>query len=133
MWEPVSRWRQNKPTSGLELEVISAVWPGDGRVRVKYAKQPKTAWDINDSLADYGYDHEVRDVVVLGVAARALAYSEPARVQAQSVESHGRSESVRPGDIHAASRYLLAMFRQRLDEERAQILLRHPIQPHRTR
>lgn len=133
MWSPVPRWRQNKPVEGLELEVISATWPGENRVRVKYAKNPKAEWDVDDSLSTFGYDFEIRDVLVLGVAARSLAYTEPSRVQVESMESHGRAGVVPAGAIADASRYLLAMFRQRLDEERAQILLRHPIQPHRTR
>lgn len=133
MWAPVERWRQNKPITGLELEVISATWPGQGRVRVKYGKNPKPSWDMDDDLGTYGYDHEIRDVVVLGTVARALAYTEPSRLQVQSVESHARSEVVPAGAINDAARYMLALFRQRLDEERQQILLRHPMQPHRTR
>lgn len=133
MWVPVQRWRQNKPVAGLELEILSPVWPGEGRVRAKYAKTPKSSWDLDDDLSTYGYDFEIRDVVVLGTVARAMAYTEPGRIQAQSLESHGRSEAVPAGAAHTAARYFLALFRQRLDEERAQILLRHPIQPHRTR
>jgi hypothetical protein len=133
MWAPVERWRQNKPTTGLELEVISATWPGQNRVRAKYGKAPKSTWDIDDDLGDYGYDHEIRDVIVLGVVARSLAYTAPSRLQVESVESHARSEAVPPTAITDASRYMFALFRQRLEEERQQILLRHPIQPHRTR
>lgn len=132
MWSPVKRWRQNKPVEGLELELISTTWPGEDRVRVKYAKTPKSSWAIDDDLATFGYDFEVRDVVILGIAARALAFIEPVRVSVQSVEAHGRSEVVPAGAAADASRYLFALFRQRLDEERSQILLRHPIQPHRT-
>lgn len=133
MWAPVERWRQNKPVEGLELEVISGTWPGQGRVRVKYAKNPKTNWGLDDDLGVFGYDFEIRDVIVLGSVAKALAFTEPSRLQVQSVESHGRSEAVPAGSLADASRYMLALYRQRLDEERAQILLRHPIQPHRTR
>jgi hypothetical protein len=84
----------------------------------------------SDDLAAYGYDLQVRDLIVLGVTARMMAYAEAGRVQAQSVESHGRSEAVPAGSSQTLARYLFQLFTKRLEDERRQIQMRHPIQPH---
>lgn len=81
----------------------------------------------------YGYERQTRDLIVLGVTARMMAYTEPARIQAQSLESHGRSEAVPAGAAQTLSRYLYQLFQQRLDDERRDLALRHPPQPHFTR
>ena len=133
MWAPVQRWRQNKPQGGIELEILSGVWPGVDRVRVKYMRKPPAEWTMTDDLnADHGYDHEIRDLIVLGAVARALAYTGPSRLQVASMEAHGRSSDVPAEALDRAARSFYVQFRQRLEDEREQIMLRHPIQPHRS-
>lgn len=133
MWAPVQRWRQNKPLAGVELEILSPVFPGSNQVRVKYMKRPPTEWSMADDLGTtYGYDHEIRDLIVLGAVARSLAYTGPSRLQVSSMEAHGRSADVPAEALDRLARSFYAQFRQRLEDERMQILLRHPIQPHRS-
>jgi hypothetical protein len=133
MWAPVDRWRQNKTATGVEVEVIGRTWPGQGRVRVKYMRNPLGRIQGTDDLLGYGYDYQIRDVLVLGAAARVAAFVETSRVQTESVESHGRSEAVPAGSAMGLSRYLYGLFRTRLEGERQQKLLRYPIQIHWTR
>jgi hypothetical protein len=133
LWVPASRWRQNKPATSVELELLSAAWPGLDRGRVTYMRIPPATIAGSDDLVSYGYERQVRDLIVLGVTARMMAYTEPARVQAQSLESHGRSEAVPAGAAQTLSRYLYQLFQQRLDDERKRLALRHPPQPHFTR
>lgn len=133
MWAYMRRWRQNKTASGGELELLGFAWPGQGRVRVEYMRTPPDQIQGTDDLATYGYDYQIRDLIVLGTVARLMAYTETSRVQSESVVSHGRSEAVPAGSAVSLSRYLYQQFQQRLASERAQQLLRHPIQPHVTR
>lgn len=133
LWAPAARWRQNKTATAVELELLSSAWPGEARARVRYMRMPPTRVQGTDDLAGYGYDNQVRDLIVLGVTARMLAFTEASRIQAQSVEAHGRSEAVPAGSAQGLSRYLYQIFQKRLEDERRQILMRWPLQPHRTR
>lgn len=133
MWIPVKRWRQNKTATTVELELLSGIWPGSDNVRVRYIRVPTVSFGSTDNLATIGYDNQIRDLIVLGAVARLIAFTEPSRVQAQSVESHGRSEAVPAGSATALSRYLYQVFSKRLEDERRQIMMRHPTQPHMTR
>lgn len=133
LWAPAGRWRQNKTATTVELELLSPAWPGEGRARVRYMRTPPVQVQGTDDLASYGYDSQVRDLIVLGVTARMLVSVEASRIQMQSVESHGRSEAVPAGSAQGLSRYIYQLFQKRLEDERRQILLRWPLQPHRTR
>lgn len=132
-WIPAKRWRQNKTPTTVELELFSSTWPGVDRVRVRYMRIPPAQVTGVDDLATYGYDNQIRDLIVLGALAKLMAFTEPSRIQAQTVESHGRSEAVPAGSAQTLSRFLYQLFRQRLDDERNQQLIRWPLQPHQTR
>ena len=133
MWAPVQRWRTNNLPGSVELELIGPVWPGPQRVRVRYMKNPPADWGTTDDLQALGYSLEIADILVYGAAARLMMGVETVRVSVQSMESHGRSETIPPGSATAASRYLYQQYKQRLESERLQLLLRYPIQPHVTR
>lgn len=133
MWQPVPRWRQNKQGSSVEVEIIGPVTVGSGRVRVLYVKSPPATFTATDDLVAIGYDYSVRDLIVLGASARLMAFTETSRVQAQSMEAHGRGEVVPPGSAAALSRILDSRFQQRVLGEKMQLLNRYPTQPHFTR
>lgn len=133
MWAPVPRWRQNKRTSTVELEVIGPVVIGTGRVRVQYVRTPPaTLPDVVD-LSSYGYDNQLRDLIVLGATARLMSFTETSRVQVGSMEATGRAEGVAAGGAAQLSRQLDQRFRLRVETERARLLTRYPMQPHFTR
>lgn len=134
MWAEAGRWKQNKRAGNpVELELISRTWPGSNRVRVQYMKNPPDQFGLTDDLGSFGYDLQIRDVIVLGTAARMMAYVEPSRVLTESVVSTGRAEMVPAGSATQISKYLYQMFQKRLDDERQQQLMRHPLQIHFTR
>lgn len=133
MWVPAARWRQNKTPTTVELELLSPVFPGTGQARVRYMRVPPTQVAGTDDLATYGYSTEIRDLLVLGTTARMLAFTESSRVQVQSMESSNRSEAVPAGSAQNLSRYLYQLFQKRVEDERKQLALRYPLQPHRTR
>ncbi len=133
MWTPVPRWRQNKRAATVELEVIGPVVVGTDRVRVQYRVTPPAQLGDTDDLAGYGYDYQIRDLIVLGATARLMAYTETSRVQGQSMEASGRAENVPAGTAGTLSRLLDQRFRVRVDTERARLQMRYPMQPHFTR
>lgn len=130
MWMPVKRWRTNKQPSTLELEVLSPVAIGTDRLRVNYIRIPPASFGDADDLTAVGYDYQVRDLIVLGATARLVAFLEPARVQTDSMVAAGRSEQVPPGSAINASKMLYALFQKRVEDERVQLLVRHPMQSH---
>lgn len=133
MWSPVPRWRQNKQATTVELELIGPVVVGTGRVRVQYIRTPVVSFGDNDDLTSYGYDYQIRDLVVLGATAQLMAFTETSRVQTQSMESQGRAESVQVGSAAALSRVMFQRYTERVAAERMQLLNRYPTQPHSTR
>lgn len=130
---PVKRWKQNKTASTVELELLSRVMPGLDRVRVQYIKSPPAQLTMSDDLETLGYPVSIRGVLVLGCTARLAAFTEASRVQTGSVESSGRSDAVPAGSSLSLSRYLYQLFRQRLDDEAANLQARYPIVSHFTR
>lgn len=132
-WSPVRRWRQNRTASTVELEILQPVYVGTDHGRVTTMRNAPLTVDFDTDLEDYGYTAAIRDLVVLGATSRLMAYTEPSRVQVTAVESHGRSASVPAGSAMSLSRYLYGLFKQRVEDERRQLLQRYPIAAHRTR
>ena len=65
------------------------------------------------------------DLPVLGAAARLLASSDAYTVQTRSVEAATVTSKVPPGAAQDQSKYLQALFVQRLNEERMRLLNTH--------
>lgn len=134
MWIPARAWRQNKRAGDpIELELLSFAFPGLQRLRVEYQKNPVAAFGATDDLATYGYDFQIRDLLVLGSAARLLGYVEGSRVLTESVVASNRTETTPAGAAMSASKNLYQQFLVRVESERQQQLLRHPPQIHFTR
>lgn len=132
-WIPVKRWRQNKQPTTVELEVLSPVAVGTGRVRVAYIRTPPSSFTATDDLTTFGYDYQIRDLIILGATAKLVAFLEPARVQTESMVAAGRSEAVPAGAATSASKMLYSLYQKRVEDERQQLLMRHPMQPHMLR
>lgn len=133
LWIPVKRWRTSATDTQTELQMFSGMVPGTNTIRILYVRTPATELDQTSDLSSYGYDLSFRDVIVLGASARLLQFAETARVQVQSAEAAGRSEVTPAGSLTAVSRALYQMYQKRIDDERRQLEIRYPIQPHFTR
>lgn len=132
MWQPMKRWRVNHTATTQELEMMGMRWPGPGRARALYSKLPPDNYDVED-LTTYGYTQNVHDILILGATARLLALTEPARLQVESVESHGRAEVVQGGSIIQTAQRLYSMFDRRVEQEAFRLQQRYTLQPHKTR
>lgn len=132
MWARMNRWRVNKTATGMEVELLGMRWPGPDRVRVLYAVNPPTDYGTED-LTTFGYTQNIHDIVVMGATARLLMMTEPARLQVESVESHGRYEVVQGGTISQVAQRMYANFDRRVEQEAMRLQKRFPVRMHITR
>lgn len=132
-WIPVRRWRQNRTPTTVELEILSWTQPGTDTVRVFYQKNPPGALTMSDDLVTLGFPESIRDIIVLGVMARLLAFTESSRVQITAAESSARAEAVPAGSATSASRYFYQLFVARVSAESMNLQMRYPINTHFTR
>jgi len=128
-WAPLRRWRVNRTSTGNEIEALGKLFPGNDRVRVLYIKDLPTSITTDD-LSSLGYAQETHDILVLGAVARLLLFTEPSRLQVQSVQSHGRAEVVPAGAIKALAQDAYALFQRRVAVEADRLMQRYATQPH---
>lgn len=132
MWQRMLRWRMNNTATSTEIELLGRRWPGQQKLRVLYAVEPPVMFDVDD-LTTYGYSQHIHDIVVLGATARLLMLTEPARLQVESVESHGRSEVVDGGTITQVAQRMYALYDRRVEQESLRLMQRFPPRMHVTR
>ena len=143
-WIPVRRWSWDsfaEPTSFgyASTDDVQTVTIGDyitpGRtVKVVYATEP-IAFTTNAQVftTQTGLPESCKDVVVLGASYRLLNYLDPARA-AQVSPQADETDSKRPyGSSQNASRQLLALYTQRLQEEVQRQQTQYPIRIHYSR
>jgi hypothetical protein len=143
-WIPVRRWSWDsfaEPTAFgyTSSDEVQTVTIGDyitpGRtVKVIYATEP-TAFTTNAQVftTQTGLPESCKDVVVLGASYRLLTYLDPARA-AQVSPQADETDSKRPyGSSQNASRQLLALYTQRLQEEIQRQQQQYPIRIHYSR
>ncbi len=129
MWQPLRRWRVNRTSTTSEVELLGEFFPGQDRVRILYIKNLPTNI-TDDNIAALGYTQDIHDLLVLGTTARLLMFTEPARLQTQSVQSHGRGEVVPAGTIKSLATDVYALFQRRVQQEADRLLQRYSTRPH---
>jgi hypothetical protein len=143
-WIPVRRWSWDSfasPTAfGYDsTDEVQTVTIGDyitpGRtVKVIYATDPlEFTTNVQDFKTQTGLPESTKDVVVLGAAYRLLTYLDPARAGQVSPQAD-ETDSKRPfGSSQNATRQLLALYTQRLQEETQRQQQQYPIRIHYSR
>jgi len=138
-WLPINRWRQdlmaNSATfnSQKTVNVYENIQPGR-TVQVWYAANPSTMDANTDDFADVtGLPDSCRDVITLGAAYRLLSYVDPGRINLTSAEADLADSKV-PGAAGAnSSRYIYALYNQRLNDESLKLSDKFPIRLHYTK
>lgn len=132
VWSQGRNYRFNptaNPTAfptGKSIQLFDSVTPGK-TMFVKYAKAPQPlVGGSDDFAATTGLPERCVDLVVWGACARLLPAYEAARLQQTSVESTERAALVPPGSALKGAQYYLAMFQQRLEEERRRMFEENP-------
>jgi hypothetical protein len=113
--------------TGKSVQLFDAVTPGQTML-VKYTKAPQALVNGSDDFAAVtGLPERCVDLVVWGAAARLLPAYEAARLQQTSVESTERAPLVPPQAATKTAQYFMAMYQQRLEEERERMFADNPV------
>jgi len=135
VWFPLSSWRFNpsasqtagqvKPTptpTGKTLQIMRDFIVPGRNIRVEYIKKPNTMTNGSDDFATTtGYPERYIDLITYGACWRLLPAYESARLQQQAIEATERAPLVPTGAGSSASKYYMALYQQRLAEERTRL------------
>jgi hypothetical protein len=138
-WIPVKRWQQDQMAnttafaSGTSISIYDAVIPGR-TVQVYYRAFPSNLVNNSDEFASTtGLEATARDVIVLGAAYKMLSFVDSGRINLTSAESDAADTKIPSTASATASKYIFALYQQRLNEENARLIGKYPTRPHYTR
>jgi len=138
-WLPVNRWRAdgmaNLATfnSTNTINIYENIQPGR-TVQVYYTTTPDTLTNNSDDFADVtGLPESSQDVVTLGAAYKLLSFVDSGRISLTSAESDLADSKVPSGAGANNSRYIYALYQQRLNEEALKLQDKFPIRLHYTK
>ena len=138
-WLPVSRWRAdgmaNLATfnSTNTINIYENIQPGR-TVQVYYTTTPDTLDNNSDDFADVtGLPATCEDVIMLGAAYKLLSFVDSGRISLTSAESDLADSKIPSGAGANNSRYIYALYQQRLNEEALKLQDKFPIRLHYTK
>ena len=138
-WLPIKRWRfdplANVATFNTQktVNIYENIQPGR-TVKVWYTMVPDTMDANSDDFVDVtGLPESCQDVVVYGAAYRLLTFLDAGRINLTSAESDFADSKNPYNSGSAASRYVFALFQQRLQEEALKLSDQFPIRLHYTK
>jgi hypothetical protein len=138
-WLPVNRWRAdgmaNVSTfnSTNTINIYENIQPGR-TVQVYYTTTPDTLENNSDDFADVtGLPASCQDVVTLGAAYKLLSFVDSGRISLTSAESDLADSKIPSGAGANNSRYIYALYQQRLNEEALKLQDKFPIRLHYTK
>lgn len=138
-WLPINRWRSdgmaNVATFNTTntISIYDSVQPGR-TVQVYYAAEANTLDSSTDDFADVtGLPESSYDVVTLGAAYKLLSYLDAGRINLSSAEADFADSKIPSTAGVGASRYVFALFQQRLNDEALKLSDKFPIRLHYTK
>ena len=138
-WKMVDKWRLDGMANSSSFNSTSAIVIFDyitpGRtVQVWYRSTPNTLDSNNEEFSDVsGLPETCRDVITLGAAYRLLSFLDAGRINLTSAESDNADAKIPSNAGQSASKYIYALYQQRLKEENSKLTSKYPIRPHYTR
>lgn len=138
-WLPIDKWRQdlmaNAATfnSQKTVNIYENIQPGR-TVQVWYAANPQTMTSGTDDFsAVTGLPESSRDVIIYGAAYRLLSFIDPGRINLTSAEADLADSKVPGAAGSSNSRYIYALYQQRLQDESLKLTGNFPIRIHYTK
>ena len=135
-WLPVNRWRMDRMANVAAFDTTATVniyekiMPGRN-VQVWYSSIPNTLTNPNDNFTDVtGLPESCRDVVTLGASYRLLSYVDTGRINLTSAEADLADAKLPSTAGASSSKYVFALFQQRLQEESIKMQNRYPVRVH---
>jgi hypothetical protein len=138
-WLPVNHWRIDRMANvasfntNKTVNIYEKIVPGR-TVQVYYSTIPSNLTNSSDDFAAVtGLPQSSRDVVTLGAAYRLLSYVDTGRINLSSAEADLADTKLPSTAGASASKYVFALYQQRLQEEANKLQDRFPIRIHYTR
>jgi hypothetical protein len=138
-WLPIKRWRfdplANTPTFNTQktVNLYESIQPGR-TVKVWYTMVPETLDANTDDFVDVtGLPESSQDVIVYGACYRLLSFLDAGRINLSSAEADLNDTKNPYNSGSSVSKYIFALFQQRLQEEALKLSDQFPIRLHLTR
>lgn len=135
-WLPVNRWRFDRMANVAAfnttktVNIYEKIMPGR-TVQVYYSIIPNDLSNNSDDFATVtGLPETCRDVVVFGASYRLLSYLDTGRINLSSAEADINDNKLPSTAGASASKYVFALYQQRLMEESTKLQDRFPIRVH---
>ncbi len=137
-WLPINRWRAD-PMANVSafnttntINIYENIQPGR-TVQVYYTTTANTLDANTDDFADVtGLPESCRDVVTLGASYKLLSYVDSGRINLSSAEADLNDTKIPSSAGVSSSRYIFALYNQRLNEESLKLQDKFPIRIHYT-
>jgi hypothetical protein len=137
-WLPINRWRAD-PMANIAtfnttntINIYENIQPGR-TVQVYYTTTANTLDANTDDFAEVtGLPDSCRDVVTLGASYKLLSYVDSGRINLSSAEADLNDTKIPSSAGVASSRYIFALYNQRLNEEALKLQDKFPIRIHYT-
>jgi hypothetical protein len=138
-WLPINRWRAD-PMANLAafnttntVNIYENIQPGR-TVQVYYTTTPNTLDNNSDDYADVtGLPESSVEVVILGACYKLLSYVDAGRINLSSAEADLNDTKIPSTAGVASSRYIFALYQQRLNDEALKLQDKFPIRIHYTK
>jgi hypothetical protein len=138
-WLPIRKWRfdplANTPTFNTQktVNLYENIQPGR-TVKVWYTMVPDTLDANTDDFVDVtGLPDSCQDVVVYGACYRLLSFLDAGRINLSSAEADLNDTKIPSSAGSSVSKYVFALFQQRLQEEALKLSDQFPIRIHLSR
>jgi hypothetical protein len=138
-WLPIRKWRfdplANTPTFNTQktINLYENIQPGR-TVKVWYTMVPDTMDANTDDFVDVtGLPESCQDVIVYGACYRLLSFLDAGRINLSSAEADLNDTKIPASAGSSVSRYVFALFQQRLQEEALKLSDQFPIRIHLSR
>jgi hypothetical protein len=135
-WLPVRHWRPDGMAnsaafnSNTTISIYDYITPGR-TVQVWYTAQPSTLSSNTEDFTDVtGLPETSKDVIVLGASYRLLSYLDAGRINLTSAEADAADTKIPSTAGTSASRYIYALYNQRLNDESAKLYGKYPTRVH---
>jgi hypothetical protein len=138
-WLPINRWRADNFANIATFNTTNTINLYDniqpGRtVQVFFTTQANTLDSSTDDYADVtGLPESSQDVIILGASYKLLSYLDAGRINLSSAEADFADTKLPSTAGASASRYIFALYQQRLNEEALKLSDRFPVRLHYTK
>ena len=138
-WLPINRWRAD-PMANISafntqntVNLYENIQPGR-TVQVWYTTTANTLDNGTDDYADVtGLPASSADVAILGASYKLLSYVDAGRINLSSAEADLNDTKIPSTAGVSSSRYIYALYQQRLNEEALKLQDKYPIRIHYTK